>query len=240
MAWLPIVVLIVVVVAWTGPWSKLPAIVVLHLRGHRHLRLTPGGAPSAPIFNWTPFVGGSAILASWIIVALLLRVSGAQTRRDLGQDLVADVGRLPGRRLHLRPRLCLQLLGHGRIARQGLLRARRRPSSSSRRSSASSAWRCRAAIPRPTPCSASSRRWSASARLSAAAVADAELGRRRDRQADRAADRERRRVDQRVRPQRRRGDPAQFRLDLVLLGYLVLISVACYLFFPGIAVLPPH
>ena len=31
-----------------------------------------------------------------------------------------------------------------------------------------------------------------------------------------------------------------FGWTLVLLAYLVLIGIACYLFFPGIAVLPPH
>ena len=31
-AWLPIAVLVIVVVAWTGPWSKLPGIVMLHLQ----------------------------------------------------------------------------------------------------------------------------------------------------------------------------------------------------------------
>jgi lactate permease len=36
------------------------------------------GATIAAAFKWTPFVGGSAILASWIIVALLLRVNGRQ------------------------------------------------------------------------------------------------------------------------------------------------------------------
>ena len=49
--------------------------------------------------------------------------------------------------------------------------------------------------------------------LPAAVAADAELGRRGDRQADRAADRERRRLDQPVRAQRGRGHPPQFRLD---------------------------
>ena len=38
----------------------------------------PGGAPIRAIFNWTPFVGGSAILASWIITVIVLRVSFAQ------------------------------------------------------------------------------------------------------------------------------------------------------------------
>ncbi len=75
--WLPIIVLVVVVVAWTGPWSKLPGIVMLHYQVDAASSIAPGAKISA-IFNWTPFVGGSAILASWIIVALLLRVSGAQ------------------------------------------------------------------------------------------------------------------------------------------------------------------
>jgi lactate permease len=75
--WLPIMVLVVVVVAWTGPWSKLPGIVELHYQVDAASSIAPGAKISA-IFNWTPFVGGSAILASWIIVALLLRVSGAQ------------------------------------------------------------------------------------------------------------------------------------------------------------------
>jgi len=77
MAWLPIAILIAVVVAWTGPWSKLPSIVALHLDVSAISGL-PGGAPIRAIFNWTPFVGGSAILASWIITAIVLRVSFAQ------------------------------------------------------------------------------------------------------------------------------------------------------------------
>jgi lactate permease len=77
MAWLPIVALVVVVVAWTGPWSKLPSIIVLHLAITANSAITPGAAISA-VFNWTPFVGGTAILASWIIAAMLLRVRPAQ------------------------------------------------------------------------------------------------------------------------------------------------------------------
>src|ERR1700739_1310396 len=75
--WLPIIVLIAVVVAWTGPWSKLPGIVALHYQVDAASSIAPGAKVSA-IFNWTPFVGGTAILVSWIIVALLLRVNGAQ------------------------------------------------------------------------------------------------------------------------------------------------------------------
>jgi len=75
--WLPILVLIAIVVAWTGPWSKLPSIVALHYQVNAASSLAPG-ATVAAVFNWTPFVGGSAILASWIVVALLYRVSGEQ------------------------------------------------------------------------------------------------------------------------------------------------------------------
>jgi len=78
-AWLPIAVLVAVVVAWTGPWSKLPGIILLHLQVTAASSISPG-ATIAAVFNWTPFVGGSAILASWIIVALLLRLNGAQLK----------------------------------------------------------------------------------------------------------------------------------------------------------------
>jgi lactate permease len=73
MAWLPVAILIVVVVAWTGPWSDLPKIVKLHLEVAATSGL-PGGTPIRAIFNWTPFVGGTAILASWIITVIVLRV----------------------------------------------------------------------------------------------------------------------------------------------------------------------
>jgi lactate permease len=79
MAWLPIAILIAVVVAWTGPWSKLPSIVGLHLEVAATSGL-PGGAPIKAIFNWTPFVAGTAILASWIITVLVLRVRLADIR----------------------------------------------------------------------------------------------------------------------------------------------------------------
>jgi lactate permease len=73
-AWLPIAVLVVVVVAWTGPWSGLPSIRLLHMDVAASSAITPGAKITAA-FNWTPFVGGTAILASWIITAILLRVS---------------------------------------------------------------------------------------------------------------------------------------------------------------------
>jgi lactate permease len=79
MAWLPVAILIAVVVAWTGPWSKLPTIIGLHLEVAATSGL-PGGAPIKAVFNWTPFVAGTAILASWIVIVLVLRVSLDQIR----------------------------------------------------------------------------------------------------------------------------------------------------------------
>jgi lactate permease len=76
-AWLPILVLVAVVVAWTGPWSSLPSISLLHLQVAAASSITQGATVTA-VFNWTPFVGGTAILVSWAIVALLLRVNGRQ------------------------------------------------------------------------------------------------------------------------------------------------------------------
>jgi lactate permease len=79
MAWLPVAILIAVVVAWTGPWSKLPTVIGLHLEVAATSGL-PGGAPIKAVFNWTPFVAGTAILVSWIITVLVLRVSLEQVR----------------------------------------------------------------------------------------------------------------------------------------------------------------
>jgi len=76
-AWMPIAVLLAVVIAWTGPWSKLPGISPLVMQVTAASSIS-AGAKIAAIFKWTPFVGGTAILASWIIIAVLLRVSGAQ------------------------------------------------------------------------------------------------------------------------------------------------------------------
>ena len=76
-AWMPFVVLIVVVVLWTGPWSDLPKYLPLKMSVSATSSVLDGKKVVAA-FNWAPAVGGSAILVSWIIVAALLRVTGAQ------------------------------------------------------------------------------------------------------------------------------------------------------------------
>jgi lactate permease len=77
MAWLPIAVLVAVVVAWTGPWSNLPKVILYHAAVAADSAITPGAKITA-VFNWTPFVGGTAILVSWVITAILLRVKPSQ------------------------------------------------------------------------------------------------------------------------------------------------------------------
>jgi lactate permease len=54
-AWLPIAVLVIVVVAWTGPWSKLPGIVLFDRQVAAASSITEG-ATIAAAFKFTPFV----------------------------------------------------------------------------------------------------------------------------------------------------------------------------------------
>jgi lactate permease len=76
-AWLPIIVLIVIVVLWTGPWSKIPAYVLFRASVAAASSLDPGKTVAAA-FAWAPGVGGSAIAVSWLVIAILLRVNGQQ------------------------------------------------------------------------------------------------------------------------------------------------------------------
>src|SRR5579862_6951165 len=78
-AWLPFIVLIVVVVLWTGPWSSLPKISLFKADVTALSSITAGKTVVAT-FIFTPFIGGSAILVSWAIVALILRVNVTQLR----------------------------------------------------------------------------------------------------------------------------------------------------------------
>jgi lactate permease len=76
-AWMPFIVLIVVVVLWTGPWSHLPGLRLFSLSVAAHSALTAGKSVTAA-FVFTPFISGTAICASWIVVALLLGVRQQQ------------------------------------------------------------------------------------------------------------------------------------------------------------------
>ena len=85
-AWMPFAVLLIVVAAWTGPWSPLPKVTWFTAQAVACSSLAATCSAAKPAvtaaFKFAPYVGGTAILASWIIVALLLlaigRLKGAQ------------------------------------------------------------------------------------------------------------------------------------------------------------------
>ena len=82
--WLPIIVLVVVVVLWTGPWSPLPAINWLHLAVSAASSITP--APRSPRRSTSS--RSSAAPRSWrrgSSSRLLLRVSGTQLGEIFGK-----------------------------------------------------------------------------------------------------------------------------------------------------------
>jgi lactate permease len=78
-AWMPYCILLVVVAAWTGPWSHLPARSLFVARVGAVSSVS--GQPSYSAFTFTPFSGGTAILASWLVMLPFLRPSGAQLRQ---------------------------------------------------------------------------------------------------------------------------------------------------------------
>lgn len=73
-AWLPYIILIVVVVLWTGPWSHLPGKFAQKWTVSAISSVTH--KPISSTFNFNPLSGGTSILASWILIVLFLRPSG--------------------------------------------------------------------------------------------------------------------------------------------------------------------
>jgi lactate permease len=69
--WLPYIVLVIVVVAWTGPWSHLPSISLYRVAISAQSSIT--GKPISSVFNFAPLSGGTAILASWLVLLTILR-----------------------------------------------------------------------------------------------------------------------------------------------------------------------
>jgi lactate permease len=82
-AWMPFGVLLIVVAAWTGPWSPLPKV-------SWFLAKIVANAPEIKTtitaqFNFAPWIGGTAILASWIIVAVLLAAMSKLKAQQVGE-----------------------------------------------------------------------------------------------------------------------------------------------------------
>ena len=87
-AWLPFAILLVVVALWTGPWSPLPKVSWFKTAA---MACAAGSACTAAkpdvsaVFNFAPWVGGTAILVAWALVAAWLFAIGKLTGDLLGQ-----------------------------------------------------------------------------------------------------------------------------------------------------------
>ena len=77
--WVPYLVLIVVVVAWTGPWSHLPAISWFRLSVSAISSVTQ--KPISSVFNFTPFGGGTSTFVSWLVIMVILRPDRGLVKR---------------------------------------------------------------------------------------------------------------------------------------------------------------
>lgn len=87
-AWMPFAVLLIVVAAWTGPWSPLPGKTWFTAQAVACSSLATvcnAAKPVTAAFKFAPYVGGTAILASWIIVALLLLAMGKLKVAQFGE-----------------------------------------------------------------------------------------------------------------------------------------------------------
>jgi lactate permease len=87
-AWIPFVVLLVVVAAWTGPWSPLPKVSWFKVQAVACSALAatcPAKGNVTAVFNFAPYIGGSAILVSWLIVAVLLLAGGKLRSSQIGE-----------------------------------------------------------------------------------------------------------------------------------------------------------
>jgi lactate permease len=73
--WLPYLVLIGVVVLWTGPWSHLPAMSLFKWTVAAKSSVTQAAVAST--FNFTPLSGGTSTLVAWLIMLVILRPGGA-------------------------------------------------------------------------------------------------------------------------------------------------------------------
>lgn len=88
-AWMPFAVLLIVVAAWTGPWSPLPKISWFSAKAVACSAAAVACSAAKPdvtaVFKYAPFIGGTAILASWIVVAVLLLSMGRLKAAQLGE-----------------------------------------------------------------------------------------------------------------------------------------------------------
>jgi lactate permease len=72
-AFLPFLILILVVVAWTGPWSQLPKITWSTLSFKVLAISSISGKSTNVAFSYAPFIGGTSIWASWLVMLIFIR-----------------------------------------------------------------------------------------------------------------------------------------------------------------------
>jgi lactate permease len=88
-AWMPFVVLLVVVALWTGPKSPLPKVTWFSYRAVACSAAAVSCSWEKPdvtaVFKFAPYIGGSAILASWLIVIVLLLAMGKLQGAQIGE-----------------------------------------------------------------------------------------------------------------------------------------------------------
>jgi len=72
-ALLPFLILIVVVVLWTGPWSPLPGVKLATVQVKAISSITHKSTSVS--YAFTPFIAGTAILVSWLLMLLFIRPS---------------------------------------------------------------------------------------------------------------------------------------------------------------------
>ena len=82
-AFLPFIILIVVVVAWTGPWSPLPKYTPYKYAASAISSLSHKKSEVA--FAFSPGVGGTSILVAWLALLVYLRPRMDQIRNVFGQ-----------------------------------------------------------------------------------------------------------------------------------------------------------
>jgi L-lactate permease len=83
--WMPYIVLICGVVAWTGPWSRLPS-----MSFHRWSVTAISSVTQKPllsVFNFTPLGGGTSTLASWLVITAILRPRGGVLKQVFERTL---------------------------------------------------------------------------------------------------------------------------------------------------------
>jgi lactate permease len=72
-AFLPFLILVVVVVLWTGPWSQLPKITAPSWQVKAISSISHKTTSAA--FAFAPFISGTSILASWLVMLAFIRPS---------------------------------------------------------------------------------------------------------------------------------------------------------------------